>query len=441
MTSVVFQGPGIIHTVLLRVMDQMGIDVCLNGISLNEWGGGRDFLSMLVEGVAVPGLDHGDDLTLLLPLGDALWCVKKDIIDAAKGVTASKVPNIGTLLDKIMGHVSVSHNEETLHILRLLRPDIPVTYSWNNPRSITKLMERNGHDVLIPVMNPPGKGLDKPWVGYIFDVQHRTHPEFFSTETIAYRDEQFQRMLAEAKVVIVNSRAVRNELAMFFPHAETRFVTLPFTPKTPTVWFDAPAITDVQIRYGVPERYFIICNQFWAHKDYLTAFRALRDAIDLDTRMRDVHLVCTGSTADSRFPEYYPMLVQEIERMQLTKMVHILGHIPKQDQLALLNGSIAVVQPTLYEGGPGGGAVYDAMSYGIPVIASDIPINQEINEGDITFFHASQSQDLARRMVERLDIPSACPDKDALTELGRNRAMRLHMKLDEAMDLAIDYND
>ena len=101
--------------------------------------------------------------------------------------------------------------------------------------------------------------------------------------------------------------------------------------------------------------------------------------------MRDVHLVCTGATDDNRFPDYFSMFTDEVEKLGLKDQVHILGHIPKQDQLALLNGSLAVVQPTLYEGGPGGGSVYDAMSYGIPTIVSDIPINREIEEGTSPF--------------------------------------------------------
>lgn len=61
-------------------------------------------------------------------------------------------------------------------------------------------------------------------------------------------------------------------------------------------------------------------------------------------------------------------------------------YIAKLDQIALLKKSIAVIQPTLFEGGPGGGASYDAISLGKPLIVSDIKVNQEIEQSERVFF-------------------------------------------------------
>ena len=61
--------------------------------------------------------------------------------------------------------------------------------------------------------------------------------------------------------------------------------------------------------------------------------------------------------------------------------IRILGLIPKYDQIQIMRGAVAVIQPTLFEGGPGGGAVYDAVSIGTPVILSDIPVNREVEAG------------------------------------------------------------
>ena len=78
--------------------------------------------------------------------------------------------------------------------------------------------------------------------------------------------------------------------------------------------------------------------------------------------------------------------------------MHILGLIPKRAQIELLKGAVALVQPTLYEGGPGGGAAFDAIALDVPVLASDIPVNREIEGGDVRFFPPTDDKELAQLM-------------------------------------------
>ena len=92
---------------------------------------------------------------------------------------------------------------------------------------------------------------------------------------------------------------------------------------------------------------------------------------------------------DYRFPEHINNLQREIDELGIADQVHFLGHIPKADQIAIMKGSLAVLQPTLFEGGPGGGSVYDAVSLGVPALLSDIPVNREIeNEKNLLYFEA-----------------------------------------------------
>ena len=74
------------------------------------------------------------------------------------------------------------------------------------------------------------------------------------------------------------------------------------------------------------------------------------------------------------------------EKAGIKDRVQILGLIPKRDQIELLKHSCALIQPTLFEGGPGGGAVYEAFSLRVPAIVSDIPINRELPADDLHHF-------------------------------------------------------
>ena len=73
----------------------------------------------------------------------------------------------------------------------------------------------------------------------------------------------------------------------------------------------------------------------------------------------------------------------------------MLGFIPKPDQIRLMREAVAVVQPTLFEGGPGGGSIYNAIALGRPVIVSDLPVNREIESSGDSLFRPSRSRGLA----------------------------------------------
>jgi glycosyltransferase involved in cell wall biosynthesis len=87
-----------------------------------------------------------------------------------------------------------------------------------------------------------------------------------------------------------------------------------------------------------------------------------------------------------------------LNSLGIADKVKILGHIPKLDQIALLKKSLAVIQTTLFEGGPGGGSVYDSISLGVPAIVSNIPINLEIDCGDVVYFKVGNDTDLGDAM-------------------------------------------
>ena len=88
----------------------------------------------------------------------------------------------------------------------------------------------------------------------------------------------------------------------------------------------------------------------------------------------------------------------------------------------LLKKSIAVIQPTLFEGGPGGGASYDAISLGKPLIVSDIAVNREIEENErVFFFMAKNTNSLMKKMNEVSKINFNNIPNKLLYSLGMQR--------------------
>ena len=98
--------------------------------------------------------------------------------------------------------------------------------------------------------------------------------------------------------------------------------------------------------------------------------------------------------------------------------------------------AVALIQPTLFEGSPGGLSVYDALALGVRAIVSDIPVNLEIQEPTVTFFKAANAEDLADMMVQSLNLRAPIMDKTRQLELAKGRIGVLGDRLLEAIDFA-----
>ena len=289
-------------------------------------------------------------------------------------------------------------------------------------RGIVDAARRASADLVFPTMLPLGAE-SIPRVGYLFDFQHRQMPELFSKRTRRNRDRRFARLAADTDAVIVYAKATANDATRFLGLSPERIMTLPYAPHAHSWWFDLdPA--DARARHGIGTHYLMVSNHFWKHKDHATAllaFALLRDQRpDLD-----LQLVLTGDPIDHRDPRHYGSLLDLSKELGVAGHAHFLGLVPKQDQLALLRGSLALLQPTLFEGGPGGGAVYEAIGLGVPSVVSDIPVNLEIDQGDVRFFRARDAADLAAQTARVIAEQPTRPGREALLAKGDANLARL----------------
>ncbi|MDR2326053.1 MAG: glycosyltransferase [Acidovorax sp.] len=342
-----------------------------------DWGGGLDFL----RGIAT-GLRHADptlELHVLVPMRGPL-------------VTARRLRDIARSV--IRFHPITTHRPHHEHLERAMEGTGVVLHQIDiGPRALARTASRLQLDALLPAFIPQATG-KTPWVGYLYDFQHKHLPQFFTPQECARRDHDFAHMLNSAEAVIVNAHDVERDIDHFFPKRRARIFTLPFSPSPGTEAFSVDP-DDACRRHKITGPYFIVCNQFWKHKDHGTVFKALALLVK---RHPELSLVCTGATTDYRFPGYFDELMQEASRDNIVDRIHTLGLIPKLDQLALIRGAVALIQPTLFEGGPGGGAVYDAVALGQSAIASDIPVNTEIDDPLVSFFQTGNATSLADAM-------------------------------------------
>ena len=352
-----------------------------------NWGGGIDFLRTIADSLLVA--DPNLELHFLFPTRGPRHLMRVQLRKVKKLIWKIlrlpypdfKAPNLQHLNDLVS---SLGPRSYTHHI------DM-------GEEAIIDSVSKYNLDFLLPSIIPLKKQTI-PWIGYLYDYQHKYYPEFFTSQEIEFRNTQFRNMLTSANHVIVNSKAVANDVKIFNPESSAKIIALPFSASPNTNWLSSDPV-DYK-KFGINNIYFIICNQFWRHKDHETAWHAFSRVLRHNP---DVELVCTGETHDYRNPDYFNHIMQLANELGIADRLHILGLIPKNQQIGLLRRAVALIQPSLFEGGPGGGAVFDAVSLGVPCIVSDIKVNLEINEPTISFFAARDPDALVREMIKELD--------------------------------------
>ena len=180
--------------------------------------------------------------------------------------------------------------------------------------------------------------------------------------------------------------------------------------------FEDILIDQLKVKYNINNNYFMVPNQFWVHKNHKVILDA---ALELRKTQANIKIIFTGKENDFRAPEYTNDLKQFVIENQLTEMVSFLGFIPREEQLCLMKNSIAIIQPSLFEGWST--VVEDAKALNQWILLSDIPVHREQIQNNVDFFEPKNSSMLAaliRRHIENTYVSSQQDYHQQLTQFG-----------------------
>jgi glycosyltransferase involved in cell wall biosynthesis len=297
----------------------------------------------------------------------------------------------------------------------------------SNPR-LEVLIKKQGFNFVYPyATTKPSSYRAAAWIP---DFQHKYLPQFFSAKELQSRDQIYQSLADNSETIVFSSKTASEDFKKFFPNAVAEAKVLSFKTSPSPTWYDGNP-QQVQESYHLPDRFLLVSNQFWQHKNHLIIFKALEL---LKARNITPTVVCTGHIYDYRKPDYSDILLKTIHQSGLADQVRLLGLIPKLDQVQLMRRSLALIQPSLFEGWST--LVEDARSLGKSMILSDLPVNLEQDPPNSIFFDQTSPEELAQKIEEVWGNSSPGPDLNAEQQARENSVTAVKAYGDRFLEIA-----
>jgi glycosyltransferase involved in cell wall biosynthesis len=279
---------------------------------------------------------------------------------------------------------------------------------------VQTLLRQHRVDVVFESAVFLGWRLNRPAVAWVPDLQHRFLPHLFSRPARWRRELGFQAQIRSGRSIMVSSEDTRQACLGLYRLPPGRVQAVRFAVRAPVPLDDAAARA-VADRHGLPERYFFMPNQFWVHKNHRLVVEAL--AL-LKAQGTPVTVVASGKQLDGRDPDHAPALLQHARDLGLSQEFRALGMLPYADLQPLMQASVALLNPSLFEGWST--TVEEARAAGVPMVLSDLAVHREQAGGEATFFDRTSARALADALRAFVPLPPA--ERLARRETARAQA-------------------
>lgn len=293
--------------------------------------------------------------------------------------------------------------------------DVP-WYSLSEQIKMPKIIASKNLDLLhIPHFNVPIFYRGK-FIVTVHDLIHHKfaehtattkNPVIFKLKHLAYK-KIIGHAIVKSSKIITPSNFVKGDIVKTFSVDPNKIV----------VTYEAAEeeyenVSSIKYKVSSKNANIIYVGNAYPHKNlnnFLDAFKTLTTNYNLQTTK--LILVCPRDV-------FWERLKREIKKRDLEKDVALKGYLKAENLKKLFQKSSAYVFPSLSEGFgiPG----LNAMSSGLPVIASDIPVLKEVYGDAAFYFDPKNPKDMAEKIDKVLINPKL---RQKLMEAGFKQSLK-----------------
>jgi len=234
-------------------------------------------------------------------------------------------------------------------------------------------------------------------ISWIPDFQYIYYPENFTLKNRIFKQINTLISAKTSSKIILSSKDAERDLKKILPMKYNKTIIHPYV-------FDLPPKREILSykklykKYKIPKNYFFIPNQFWKHKNHDLIVETLRYL--KEHKNNDINIVLTGFPYDHRHQNYFEELNKKIDKYNIRNKYIYLGVVPYLDVMSLMFHSIAIINPSKFEGCSS--SVEQAKSMGKKVVLSNLKIHKEQNPSKGYYFHPDNFKQLAKKLIEVL---------------------------------------
>lgn len=218
------------------------------------------------------------------------------------------------------------------------------------------------------------------------DFQEMYFPDFFSKRELLERKVSVERNAKKASIIFSSQNACDDYHIFYKKPCKSHILN--FVPLLDFKNIKKIDIDAVLNKYCIKRPFFYLPNQFWAHKNHELAIQSvIQDNYDLD-----FEVISTGAMKDYRGQGHIEKIKNLIDKIPDRKF-KALGLVPREDMLVLMHASLAVINPSKFEGWST--TVEEAKYMGKRIILSNLPVHKEQSPPDSIFVDVSNVHEMS----------------------------------------------
>ena len=230
---------------------------------------------------------------------------------------------------------------------------------------------------------------------WIPDFQYLYFPQFFSLKYKILKKINLKIYKNHAYKILLSSNEAKKDLKKICNISKNKILVNRFTFNLPK-YNKLKNFLYLKKKYSLKKNFFYLPNQYWIHKNHNVVIQALKKIKNESDK--NIFIYSSGSKEDYRHPQNFKNLFELVNKYKLQKNYIYLGLIPFIDVLSLIYHSLAVLNPSYFEGWSS--TVEQAKAYNKRIILSKIKVHKEQNPKYAYYFKPDDYKKLSRILLK-----------------------------------------